>query len=242
MNDTATAPKRATANPRPPAKAARPVTTIDQHLANIAMQLEMLRDADLPMDEIPCFGSRVVKVLADAINTYRARPALKEQTAYDALYDIEALLNAAHDVSDSEMWRGVLAGCIQSIDAAVDQASFIKNEFGAAAAAPEPTTEETELSDGGEIAQGMMRRCTYEIEALCTQIARTADAAHANGEFEDIGIAYELRAAAIRVHALNSLLMSYHGQGGTTLLEAAVRIDMTRHSLDAALEAQRGAA
>ena len=74
---------------------------------------------------------------------------------------------------------------------------------------PAPIKRDTALYLGGEITTDLMQFCTAEIESLSMQIVRTADAGRVTGMIDDLGMVCELRAAALRVKSLNSLLMTF---------------------------------
>lgn len=138
------------------------------------------------------------------------------------------------DASDAKQLQGH-AGDLLTVTVS---AHALLGEDRVAVPAPAPTvTRDTFLQDGGEIALDIVRRCTYEIEALSMQIITEADSCCTRS---DTGAADRvLRGTAARIHQLNSLIMSYlSGDDSVTLFDAAMQLDRTSSRLNAELDRQ----
>jgi hypothetical protein len=164
----------------------------------------------------------------------------------DESYELIALLRGAKALAKSEDVPDVLSDALDTAIGLLNAASGGDNPYldgprddddtsasplkvvQAVPPEPEPEpaiTKDTALSQGGRVAFDQMRRCTMEVAALAVAIRNVADASMASGTLDDCDEGYMLRAAAVRIHQLNSLLMSYFCEDTVTLDDASWALD-----------------
>lgn len=207
------------------------------------------------------YASRLDLMAADMLEDHQNRlvgdDSLQTTDVSEWLFNIQAMVLSADAVCATEPQRAALhREILKAIDAAetmldgdvtaadveaiaasipVSDDVEVAAQASQAAGIPRTLTRDTYLQDGGEIARDLLIHCTYEIEQLSLAVVRVAD------ECEQGPERYEQRAAAIRIHELNSHLMSYIGGDDTvTLHDAAVRLFRVEHLDD--LLAQQGRA
>jgi hypothetical protein len=159
-------------------------------------------------------SDRLLRIAAD-IASAAADEGLTGDDAEHRAFDIAAVVHAARWVpADScSQEREVLierAGKLLNVLAATDDAL----QLGGSA-----VRADTQLNASGLHGLSLAQRCTWDIEPLCRHLVEISW-----GLPIDDGDPGLVRAAAVRINSLNSVLMSYLGEDSITLGEAHSKV------------------
>lgn len=226
MNAVATPPKARNA-----AKAtAAPAKTFDAREAwkNIGKMLDAAYQTD-ETHERSGESDRLLRI-ASQLASNAAAPDFFEELVAEAnigdemahyAFDVAALINAARLVpgdKESTIRRGYIDAAARLLHhlagAESVEAMIFTNVQRPAAPDPRPITSDTELPEGGKVAETMMARVTYDIAGMSEAVAGLAE------EIDDQNHAALARCYGLRIGALNSVLMSYLSGDSITLLDA----------------------